>query len=75
MAPSIRVRFGRRVRLLRAKRNWYQEDLAAHAGISRSHLSHIERGSPEVCLDTIEHLAEAFEMDISELLQLPTLKK
>lgn len=69
MAETLMLRFGKRVRILRLKRDWRQDDLAAHAEISRQHISAIELGQREVCLNTIQRLADAFEVQPYELLR------
>jgi transcriptional regulator with XRE-family HTH domain len=65
--PDIRERFGLAVKLLREERAWTQEELAHKAGIHRTYLSDIERGSRNTSLVNIEKLAIALELSISEL--------
>lgn len=69
MSTDICVQFGRRIRALRLKRGWRQIDLAAHAEIHKTHISDIEVGRSEVCLRTIERLAEALEVTPADLLK------
>ena len=51
------VRFGLSIRALRRRRHWRQVDLAAHAGVSRTAVSRVERGRADRltirALDTI----------------------
>jgi transcriptional regulator with XRE-family HTH domain len=61
-------RFGARIVLLRREREWTQEQLAEHSGISVPHLSHLENGKREPCLLTMEKLAKAFRVDLAELM-------
>ena len=59
-------RFGRRVRQLRDKRGWTQEDMIDH-GFSLRHYQRIEAGR-SVTLRTIWKLAGALGVDPRELL-------
>lgn len=67
--PDIRERFGFAVKLRREELELTQEDLAARAGIHRTYLSDIERGSRNVSLINIERLAAALSLTIWELFQ------
>ncbi|NUY04468.1 helix-turn-helix domain-containing protein [Paraburkholderia youngii] len=60
--------FGLAVRDLRAARAWSQEQLAELAGLSRSYVSKVERGTVVASLDTIDRLARAFGLTAAELL-------
>ena len=66
-ASDIRVRFGFVVKTLREKLALTQEDLAEKAGIHRTYLSDIERGSRNVALINIERLAESLGVSLQEL--------
>jgi transcriptional regulator with XRE-family HTH domain len=66
---DIRVRFGDAVRVRREELGLTQEDLAEKAGIHRTYLSDIERGSRNVALVNIERLAQALAVTISQLFQ------
>lgn len=67
--PNITARFGLRLRGLRLKRGWTQVVMAEKVGIDRSYISDMERGKKNVCLPTLEILALAFEITISQLLK------
>lgn len=67
---DIRERFGDAVRTRREELNLTQEDLAERAGIHRTYLSDVERGSRNLSLINIERLAAALSLLISELFQL-----
>jgi transcriptional regulator with XRE-family HTH domain len=60
---------GKNLKLYRKRRNWSQADLAEKSGLSVVYLSDIERGNKWPYLDTLVKLAEAFEMDVFELLK------
>jgi transcriptional regulator with XRE-family HTH domain len=68
--PDIRERFGFAVKARREELGLTQEDLAEKAGIHRTYLSDIERGSRNVSLVNIERVAAALTLPISELFQL-----
>jgi transcriptional regulator with XRE-family HTH domain len=67
---DIRERFGFAVKLRREELGLTQEDLADRAGIHRTYLSDVERGSRNLSLINIERLALALALPISELFQL-----
>ena len=64
---SRRAAFGRRVRVLRVARGMSQEDLADAAGVHRTYVSSLERGLRNVGLDNVYALADALDVDPSEL--------
>lgn len=65
--PDIRVRFGFAVKDRRESLGLTQEEFAERAGIHRTYLSDIERGSRNVSLINIERVASALSLKISEL--------
>lgn len=67
--PDIRERFGDAVRLRREELGLTQEELADKAGIHRTYLSDIERGSRNPSLVNIERVAVALNLPISGLFQ------
>ena len=58
---------GLRVRALRQKRKWSQEDLAHESGLARSFTGAIERGEKDLRLTTLVKLANTFGIPISQL--------
>jgi transcriptional regulator with XRE-family HTH domain len=66
---DIRERFGLAVKAGREALGLTQEELAERAGIHRTYLSDVERGSRNVSLLNIERLASALELKASELLR------
>lgn len=68
--PDIRERFGYAVRTQRESLNLTQEEFAERAGIHRTYLSDIERGSRNPSLINIERLATALELKLSGLFAL-----
>jgi transcriptional regulator with XRE-family HTH domain len=68
-ARDICERFGTAVKAGREALGLTQEGLAERAGIHRTYLSDVERGSRNVSLLNIERLASALELKASELLR------
>lgn len=58
---------GERVRELRKRRKWSQEQLAGPAKISVSMLSQIENGKKGASVSTLQSLADALGVSLSEL--------
>jgi transcriptional regulator with XRE-family HTH domain len=56
---SERTRLGKAVRSARQKQGWTLRELGAHAGVSVSQLSQVERGASDPSLDTLRDLADA----------------
>ena len=69
MSTDISARLGKKIRDLRRRRGWRQIDLAAHAELSKTHICELETGKREVGLWTLERLAEALDVRISELMR------
>ena len=67
---DIRERFGFAVKARREELGLTQEDLAEKAGIHRTYLSDVERGSRNLSLVNIERLAAALALPIAELFRL-----
>lgn len=65
--PDVRERFGTAVKFRRDELGLTQEDLAHKAGIHRTYLSDVERGTRNLSLLNIERLAAALAMKMSEL--------
>lgn len=61
--------FGVAVRHLRELQGWSQEQLAEHAGLNRSYVGEIERGSAIASIVTVDKIARAFGVSIERLLR------
>ncbi|VTT98786.1 xre family transcriptional regulator : Helix-turn-helix domain protein OS=Crinalium epipsammum PCC 9333 GN=Cri9333_1487 PE=4 SV=1: HTH_3 [Gemmataceae bacterium] len=68
-APDVRERFGDAVRTRREELKMTQEDLAEKAGIHRTYLSDVERGTRNLSLVNIEKLAAALSITMSKLFE------
>jgi transcriptional regulator with XRE-family HTH domain len=66
---DIRERFGFAIKGRREELKLTQEDLADQAGIHRTYLSDVERGTRNLSLLNIERLAGALALSISALFQ------
>ena len=66
MATDICVWVGRRIRLLRTRHGWTQQMLADHAEIAREHLSELENGRKEIGIRTLQRIANALDLPLSE---------
>jgi transcriptional regulator with XRE-family HTH domain len=65
--PSLAQHLGRRIRLLRAERNWSQEDLAERAGVHRNYIGHVERGELNISVLQLAKIAQAFGVRVAML--------
>ena len=71
MRTDVRLKFGRKLRYLRKRKGWTQEQLAEYADIAYKHVQRLEGKHPSpVKIDTIEKIARAFKIKISILMNL-----
>ena len=66
---DVRIRFGRRLRELRAKRKLSQEALSFEADLDRSYIGQVERGECNISIENMAKLARALKVKISDLLR------
>lgn len=59
---------GQRIRAERKRKGWQQAELAFRAGITASHLSHIETAQTKLALPTIVKIANTLSVSVDELL-------
>jgi len=57
------------LKLIREKRKLRQEDIAAFLGVSREMVSYYESGARKIPLDTINRLADFFQVELEDLLE------
>jgi transcriptional regulator with XRE-family HTH domain len=69
-SADIRGRFGLAMKVRREELGLTQEALADRAGIHRTYVSDVERGSRNICLLNIERVAAALRTSVSELFRL-----
>jgi transcriptional regulator with XRE-family HTH domain len=60
--------FGKRIRELRVRHGWSQEDLGYRAKLHRNAISLIERGDRSSTLETVEKLSRAFDVQPRDLI-------
>lgn len=64
---DVKALFGKRVRELRKRRSWSQEEFAHHVGLDRSYMGGVERGERNVSLENICLIAKALDVSPAEL--------
>jgi transcriptional regulator with XRE-family HTH domain len=72
---DLREIFATNLRRLRNAKGLSQDDLAYEAGISRSYLSQIEKGSFYVSIKVIGKLAATLEAEPAEFLKAPGTRR
>ena len=65
--PKWKNWIAEKVRDLRKKKKWTQEDLAAKSDLPQSHISRIERAVHSPSRQTVKKLAKAFGIDVGKL--------
>jgi len=58
-----------RVRTLRNKKGWSQEELADRCDLHRTYISHIENAKREISVETLCKIASGFDIAPAELLE------
>jgi DNA-binding XRE family transcriptional regulator len=66
---AVQHALGERVRRLREKRGWSQEEFAARSGLHRTWVGSIERAERGTTLLTLLMIAKCFDMTVAELLR------
>lgn len=64
-----------RLKVLRAERNWTQEDLGKRVGVSRQAINALESGKHDPSLDLAYRLAAAFGVQVEEVFANPHAPK
>lgn len=67
MEHKASILLGSKIRSLRLSRGWRQIDLAEQSGVKEVHISHVERGTREICLYNLIAIAKALGVSVSEL--------
>ena len=65
-SPILRA-FAQKMKRLRLKKGWSQEELAKRADLHRTYIGSIERNERNVSLLNIERIAKALKVSIKEL--------
>jgi transcriptional regulator with XRE-family HTH domain len=69
VAKDIKRALGKRVRELRDARDWSQEQMGEASGMHWTYIGQVERGERNLTLESIQKIAKAFRLKISELFQ------
>lgn len=64
--------YGKRLRELRDERGLTQEKLAELAGLERTYISQAEQGRRNTTVLTLQKLAAALDVEVTELLKAPS---
>lgn len=64
------VELGGRIKYLRLLRSLSQEELAEQAGVHRTYIGMIERGEKNLTILSLKKIAEAFQLDVTLLLEV-----
>lgn len=72
--PS-RARLAKNLRTIRTGRGLSQERLGELAGMHRTYVSQVERMQSNVTLDNLDRLAHVLDVDVLELLALPSTNR
>jgi len=66
---SIQRRLGNRIRKLREKKGWTQEELAEISGLHRTYIGAVERGEKNLTLTTLCTVSRTLGTTIANLLR------
>jgi transcriptional regulator with XRE-family HTH domain len=66
---EIQVRLGKKIRELRKRKGWSQEELADKCRIGRAHMSLIERGQQNLTLATLSAICTQLDVTMSAILK------
>ncbi len=66
---GIQKRLGARIRELRKRKGWSQEELGDVSGLHYTYVGSVERGERNVTLRSIQTIAGSLSVSISELFQ------
>lgn len=66
---DIQKKLGERIRQLREKHGWSQEDFAEKTSLHRTYVSGIERGTRNPTLTVLKKIADGFEVPLNKLVE------
>lgn len=70
---KISAKIGLKIVLERTKRKLSQEKLAELSDLSKNSLGAIERGTSSPSIDTLDRIASALEIELSELVKVKSV--
>ncbi|WP_033827200.1 helix-turn-helix domain-containing protein [Bacillus andreraoultii] len=62
-----RMVLGKNIHKYRMKKGLSQEKLAEYCGLHRTYIGAVERGERNISIDNIEKIANALEVDVTQL--------
>jgi transcriptional regulator with XRE-family HTH domain len=68
MPAGLNATVAARIREIRTKKGWSQEELAARCELHRTYIGAIERNETNLTLRTLETVANALDCSIADLL-------
>ena len=66
---ELHKKIGTRIRELRLKQGWSQEDFAHRCELHRGHMGQIERGEKNLSIDTLAKVGKGLGVSVSALLK------
>lgn len=69
MSKDILIKFGRKIKEERLKKELSQEKLASKAGVHRTYIGMIERAEKNITLENIEKLSNALNIPIYKIFE------
>jgi transcriptional regulator with XRE-family HTH domain len=64
---QIQRKLGDRIRKLRSRKGWSQEQFAAVSGLHRTYIGAVERGEKNLTTSTLHTLAKTLDTSIAQL--------
>ena len=64
---QIQRKLGDRIRRLRSRKGWSQEEFAAVSGLHRTYIGAVERGEKNLTISTLHTLAKTLDTSIAQL--------
>jgi transcriptional regulator with XRE-family HTH domain len=65
---DVAIRLGRRSKELRIAKGLTQMEMSALSGLGQAYLSRVESGAKRICIDSLDAIATALNVTLSELL-------
>lgn len=66
---ALQKKIGNKIRALRLKQGWSQEEFAHRCAIHRAHMGQIERGEKDVTISTLTKVGKGLGMTVSAFLK------
>jgi transcriptional regulator with XRE-family HTH domain len=66
LEESLQIKVGKRIQEIRVEKNISQQDLAARCNFEKSNMSRLEAGRANATLSTLEVVAKALNVNITE---------